>query len=232
MAKQKFAVTGDQYRTIHRKVRDMFRQLDHKNGSTLDPKLMMEALQNIVNGKFDQPETKIIVSSHSLIMQTPYFRLIPGVQNLRLGSSDGRTIAIAKDVFKSGISSDFVNFGLNNPGPAILRARFSGYKLIADATFKQMFPSFGVDLEKLWSRQGQVLDICVFYAKHLCQNGNANFFIIKKDETKPAAEDNLFVVYVYLRSDGLHAYVYRFSYGYIWGGERGDRFFCPQLLAA
>jgi len=236
MAKR-FIVTGDQYRVVSRQMRDILKNLDHKKGSLLDPELIKMELQKIAGGKLNRSETKLSVStnqliSQSLVSQTKYFRLIMSAKNLQLGCSSIRLIANATDVFKSGIDSDFNNYGLNMLSKSSTPARIYGYELVKGGIFKDMFLSFGVDLEKLWSRQGQVIDICSVYAKHLCQNGNANFFLIKKDEDKPATEDNLFVVSVYVVGGGLYARVRRFSFVSGWDGDDGRRFFCPQLLVA
>ncbi|HLD25580.1 MAG TPA: hypothetical protein VJC05_00885 [Candidatus Andersenbacteria bacterium] len=50
MAAQKFAVTGDQYRVVDRRMRDIMRQLDEKGGSPLDPDVLANALQVIIDG--------------------------------------------------------------------------------------------------------------------------------------------------------------------------------------
>jgi hypothetical protein len=48
MAETKFSVSGDQYRQIHRKMREILRQLDQKDGSPLDPDWVSARLQEIV----------------------------------------------------------------------------------------------------------------------------------------------------------------------------------------
>ena len=50
MATKKHVVTGDRYRTIDRKMREIKRQLDQDNGSPLDPEAVIHALQKIVEG--------------------------------------------------------------------------------------------------------------------------------------------------------------------------------------
>ncbi len=52
MATQKFVVTGDQYRDIDRKMREIKRQLDQDKGSPLSPVQVEFALQQIVEGNF------------------------------------------------------------------------------------------------------------------------------------------------------------------------------------
>lgn len=46
-------VTGDQYRTIDRRMREIKRQLDQVDGSPLDPQKVLDVLQAIVEGRFD-----------------------------------------------------------------------------------------------------------------------------------------------------------------------------------
>ena len=49
MADKKYSVTGDQYRGIDRKMREIMRQLDQKGGSPLDPNWVDQRLQQIVD---------------------------------------------------------------------------------------------------------------------------------------------------------------------------------------
>jgi hypothetical protein len=51
MASQLFDVTGDQYRTIDRRVREIMRQVDLKGGSPLDPDKVADNLQMILEGR-------------------------------------------------------------------------------------------------------------------------------------------------------------------------------------
>ena len=52
MATRLYVVTGDGYRIIDRRVREIKRQLDQDGGSPLDPHAVAEALQKIVDGDF------------------------------------------------------------------------------------------------------------------------------------------------------------------------------------
>ncbi|MDD5341409.1 MAG: hypothetical protein PHC97_03155 [Patescibacteria group bacterium] len=51
MAVKLFTVAGDQYRMIDRKMREIKRELDQKNGSPLDPEWVARELQKIIEGK-------------------------------------------------------------------------------------------------------------------------------------------------------------------------------------
>lgn len=59
------AVTGDQYRTIDRRMREIKRQLDQDGGSSLDPAWVARGLQQIVEAKE--------VALTSLVMASPFF---------------------------------------------------------------------------------------------------------------------------------------------------------------
>ena len=51
MAEKRFSVTGDQYRVCHRRMREICRQLDQDGGSPLDPELVANELQKIIESK-------------------------------------------------------------------------------------------------------------------------------------------------------------------------------------
>lgn len=51
MATKKFVVTGDQYRVIDRRMREIKRQLDQDDGSPLDPEWVASELQKVVEGQ-------------------------------------------------------------------------------------------------------------------------------------------------------------------------------------
>ena len=51
MATKEFVVTGDQYRVIDRRMREIKRQLDQEDGSPLDPEWVASELQRVVEGQ-------------------------------------------------------------------------------------------------------------------------------------------------------------------------------------
>jgi hypothetical protein len=232
MAEKRFLVADDQYRTIHRKIRGIFLQLDHKKGSPLDPKLVADALQNIADGKFNQQSNPSAAKlKPQLVQSTSYLGLIPGLSSISTPPSDGRKLILSSgDVFRGRIDPDFKNYGLDKTGQPIKRSKCSGYEITSDSTFRQMFESFGTNLEKLWVAQSQVVSICS-NIKNLRQEGYGNFFLIKGDETLSAAEDNLFVVDVHVNPDGLNARVRRFSHVHVWSAVYRHRLFVPQLIS-
>ena len=54
MATRQYVVSGDQYRIIDRRMREIKRQLDQDGGSPLDPDAVAHALQQIIEGRFGQ----------------------------------------------------------------------------------------------------------------------------------------------------------------------------------
>ncbi len=54
MATEKYVVTGDQYRMIDRKMREIKRQLDQRGGSPLDPNTVSKTLQEIIDPAIPQ----------------------------------------------------------------------------------------------------------------------------------------------------------------------------------
>ena len=49
-----YVVTGDQYRVIDRRMREIKRQLDQDSGSPIDPEALANALQDIIEGSYDK----------------------------------------------------------------------------------------------------------------------------------------------------------------------------------
>jgi hypothetical protein len=158
----------------------------------------------------------------------PVLRPIPGCVFTLKALSGERTVAQSKDIFRSYISPDFVSCGLDRPGLATPETPMQGYKLKMSASFKQMFTALPVGLELAWITQDQLDELCESHRDGRIVADAANFVLLKKDETKIASEDNLFVVSVRVRRNGLRALVFRFLSGAVWGGERDDRLFVPQ----
>ena len=61
MATEKFVVTGDQYRVIDRRMREVKRQLDQEGGSPLDPNWVAGELQRVVEGRGDSEVYPVVV---------------------------------------------------------------------------------------------------------------------------------------------------------------------------
>lgn len=157
-------------------------------------------------------------------------RLISQDEKITVKACDGKaTLAKAKEVFPSGIDSDFKNWSLDNSSVATTETVAEVYELIESATFTTMFSSFGVELENLCFTQAQIKEFCVSNTKWLRTDGYATLFLFRKDEKKAATPDNFFVARVGLRSDGLRVRVGLFVYDGVWGAEYRSRVVLPQL---
>jgi hypothetical protein len=216
MAK-KYIVDGDTYRSIDRKVREIFRQLDLKTGTPLDPEQVDLALQDIVEGKFNK---KGSATNESTIL-----RLISGGKSIMIDACDGsETITNAKDTFKSGIDSDFKNLGTDKPGQATEETAVKVHEMVKDATFAQIFGSLGTDLDKLCLTQHQIKKFCKKHANWLRTDGYGAFFLFK-------VEDQYFVAHVLVGAVGLNVRVYRLGRGIVWFAESLLRVVVPQLIS-
>ena len=152
-------------------------------------------------------------------------KCISEAQEIFIETCDGtQTIATAKKTFKSGIDGDFENWGTNKPGNSTQKTSVQVHELVKDATYPQMFGSFGTDLDKLCLTQHQIKLFCEVHKDWLRKDGYATFFLFKVDE-------QFFVAYVYVSSDGLHVSVRRFERDRASGTGRSHRVVVPQLTA-
>jgi hypothetical protein len=230
---QKFNVTGEQRDDIDGQMIEIKRQLRLKSGSPIDPELVKLALQDIVEGIFNDKK----VVKNEVIEKPSILRLISGGHVLTLKALDGkRLIYKAKKTFPSYLDSDFVNWGINKPGLATAETPVQVREIVQDGTFMDIFSALPGNWNQKWVSQNQVIEFCETLSEWLRQEGNATLFLVKKDENKPIDEnnpkDNLVVVLVFVPSDGLIVYVYRLGRGGVWDGKCLSRVVSPQLLEA
>lgn len=212
---EKFNVNGEQYFNIDGKILEIKRQIRQKGGSSLNPKLVELALQDIIEGRFN----KKVESNPSIL------KLISGGEKITIESLDGQEfISGAKDIFKSYIDEDFKTWGINKPGSATTEIQVDVHEMVKDGTFKEIFTSISDDLEKLVMTQAQ---ICLFCKKHLNwfrQDEYCTFFLTKQGE-------EYFVVYVSVLFGGLNVSVYRFENDDVWYVECRRLVVVPQLVS-
>jgi len=212
----KFNVTGEQHFGITGQMLEIQRQIRLKSGSPIDPELVTLALQDIVEGKFNNKKT---VSDNTIL------RLIFGGESIIIDACGGaEIIANAKDTFKSGIDPDFKNWGIDKPDQATEETAVQVHEMVKNSTFAQIFGSLGADLDKLVLTQAQIIRFCEKHPTWLRQEGYATFFLMK-------VGGEYFVVSVHVSSGGLHVRVRRLEYDVVWLGECRRRVVAPQLLA-
>jgi|GEM_PF-2769296 len=228
MAKQKFLVTGDQHVSIDKKMLDIKRQLYLKNGSPLNPDLVIKALQAINEGTFGP---KLPATPRQLIPATSCLYIIDEASNLRLGRSDGELFLDGRLKFTDNFSD--VEKNLNVRGQKHSAIRASAYELTEKEIAVRIFNSFSAEpgiLEKVWLTQKQIMDICSFHFKHLNPGGYGNLFLTRKDECSNMCVDNLFVLRVMVKGPGKFDFSLQdLSYANnAHPGNRKVRVFVPQ----
>lgn len=148
---------------------------------------------------------------------------LSGVDELVIGTTTGkRTLAKAKNTFRSGIDSDFKNLGTDKAGIAKAETKVSVYELVSHARFAEMFNSLSTDLDKLCLTQDQIIEFCTNQPSWLRQDGYGTFFLFK-------INDEFFVCIVLVNGDGLYARVDRFERDVLWRAEYAHRVVVPQL---
>ena len=142
-------------------------------------------------------------------------------KTLLLEANDGKKfIYNSKKTFKSYIDSDFKDMHLNKPDIATPETLVEIKELIVTAMFKQIFPALNSDFDKLLLTQSQIIRFCEKYPNYLRQDGEATFFLTKKNK-------KYFVVVVDVDLNGLSAYVYPFWSDDIWSDSRRLRLVIP-----
>lgn len=149
--------------------------------------------------------------------------LLSSGKTITIAPCDGtETLAQAKDVFPSGIDSDFTNWNLDKKGNASAKTAVAVYELTQDATYAKMFGSLGADLNKLCFTQHQIKRFCKKHSNWLRTGGNATLFLFKEN-------NEFFVARVNVSSGGLYVRVYRFEIDDVWRAEGQRRLVSPQL---
>lgn len=150
-------------------------------------------------------------------------RLLSASETIPIAPCTGlETLAQAKKTFPSGIDSDFKNWKLDVSAEATEETQVQVHEMVKDATFAQMFGSLGNDLDKLCMTQHQIKTFCEQHSTWLRTEGYGTFFLFK-------VEDQFFVAYVNVYSDGLYVRVRRFGDDRVWSAEYQHRLVSPQL---
>ncbi|MBA4320422.1 MAG: hypothetical protein C0412_18650 [Flavobacterium sp.] len=175
--------------------------------------------------EFWEREAKKFLSKHPCWNQkeNSYLKLISDGKKVILASTDGKeTITNAQKIFPSGIDSDFKNWNLDVPSASTEETKIQVFEIIKDGTFKDIFGSFGENLDRLCLSQAQIISFVKDHSKWLRKDGYKTFFLFKMS-------GEYFVARVDLRFAGLNVYVHRFSYDNVWPAENRPRIVVPQL---
>lgn len=194
--------------------------------------LFHSALKKLVNSNEEELAKFLLMRKE----QRPCFlRLISDDEKLILPLSSGsRYIANEKNVFKSFIDSDFVQWGLNKPSYVTKETKFSIYEVVQEANLFEMYGSLPGRWDQKIFTQNQILDYCEQFAEYLSGDFAETFFLVKKHSFCPVREgkpeDNLIVVHVYAHGDGLGARAGIFNPNIFWGAELKIRLVIPGLI--
>jgi hypothetical protein len=191
----------------HGVLKDLFTKLNSKDGNT-----WWEMLKKFLRKEPCWVEIQIL-------------KLLSKGKSIIIDACDGtETLATAQEIFMSGIDSDFKNWGTNKPGIATTETAVEVHEMVKDTTFAQMFGSLGTDLDRLCLTQHQIKTFCKKHPNWLRADGYATFFLFKVD-------NQFFVAYVRVDSDGLRVNVDRFEDAYVWHAESAPRVVVPQLVS-
>jgi len=152
------------------------------------------------------------------------------------------TLVQARDVFKSYIDPDLKKLGFDKPEKPTGKTEVIVHEMVEDATFDQIFRSFGVDLDKLCFTGNQIKDHCRKNQDRLHPD-YGNFFLMKKKLNifmrildfilkfifGKTMKGKYFVVSTYVFSDGLSVGVLWLEFGGVFGSASRHRVVSPRL---
>ncbi len=203
-----FAVGDDQYRVIDKRIAEIKRQLNQKDGSPLDPDLVIKTLQDIINREN---------------LKKRYLKLISADKEIIIDQCDGsKVIDDTEDVFKY-IESDFHKWEADEKGPATGETLVGVHEMIQSGTLSEVFSSISSDMSKLCFTQSQIISFVQNHRSWLKTDESGTFFLFK-------SKGGLLVACVYFISDGvLGIIVLGITDDSPWSVEPRHRFVIPQL---
>lgn len=197
------------------------------------PKVTLKRIQDVWDKLGGEEGVDKLLSGEIVIQQyglNPIIRCVSDGKDLIIPACGGfETLADAGDVFKSGIDSDFKNWGLSKPSKPTGITPVGVHEVAKEADFKTMFTYLSADWEKLCLTEHQIKMFCKKLSDRIHSDGYGTFFLTKKNWKKPATIGNLFVAHVDVYSYGLYVNAYRFEYDFVWLAVNHYRLVIPQL---
>ncbi len=190
----KFIVTGDQHFDITGQMLEIQRQIRQRGGSPIDPKLVTQNLQNIIEGKMKK--------------DCKFLRLYSEFGSLTIAKCKGkRTFLNTTHVFKAidwgGIDQAELEDVSNETDPVpvqIFEYDGLGY------SYSQLFSYFYSGFEKVCFSQDQILMFWESYDfRHRSSKEDMDIFLLR-------CKNRMYIVQVCEGFDGLYAWVKRFSF--------------------
>ncbi len=153
---------------------------------------------------------------------TDFLNFISGGERPTIGPTNGKDmIAEASDVFTTYIDSNFKSFGIDVPSKPTKETEVQVLEMVKDGRFKQLFGSFGENLDRLCLTQSQIISFVRNHKRWLSVGGNGTFFLFK-------VKEEYFVADVSLESGKPRVNVCYLGGGAIWSANSGHRVVVPQ----
>ena len=149
-------------------------------------------------------------------------------QEIVLGQTDGtKTIATAKDVFKGGVDSDFMNESLNVPGLPKPETELMVFKMIKCNMFRNIFLDLDDDLDRVCAQQDQIIQVVVKYPAWLQPKNNGTLILLKDSEGN--TDDDYSVVWITKTNLGLRVRRHDLSSRIVWDAIHEIYVIAPQI---
>jgi hypothetical protein len=190
----KFIVTGDQHFDITGQMLEIQRQIRQRGGSPIDPKLVTQSLQNIIEGKMkkDNKILKLISSSESLV--------IPKCSGKRTFTN---TVGIFKPIDWGEIAeTELVDVSDETETTSVDIFESVG----SETTYSQAFSALSLDFEHMCFSQDQIL---TFYEN--CKAGKM-FKAKQMDLFLVKSKNRMYIFQLCEGYDGFYPWVKRFSF--------------------
>ncbi len=216
----KYIVTGDDRDKIDRKMDEIKRQLRQKNGCPINPDLVQQTLQRMIEGKFEFPARERVNCCSAFVTQ-----INQGHRVVIPACGGSETIVGATELFAAGIVNYLNGHRLpylqNFINPTV-ETDVRVYVCIKDGHPKEQFGSFGMDVERFCFTQHQIKKFAEVHRAWLAPEGEENFFLL-------ATGKDILMVSLRTPAAGFLAEFKEFfenntSYGY----TRGQRLFVPE----
>ena len=173
-----------------------------------------------------------------------YLRDLYPNETIEFGPDNGtKMLANAKNIFKAGIDSDFVNWGLSKKRSPKDKIQARVCEMVEDGTFGQIFgflfgassdefqnfsefvKKYREDLRRICVGQGQIEEFVVKHRDKLREDGWGTFFLFENEDV-----GEFFVARVSFGSGGgLGVVVRRFGHSYVWFAAYRRRLVTPWL---
>lgn len=202
-----YYVTKEQKVIIAGTIKRIQEEVFSPDGSSVDPVLIMQSLQNIIQGRFND-----------LIL-----RPVSGNEHIVIDACDGTETFSNEDVFEFGTVDDgkVLKDGLVPPTKKIL---VRVYEIVKDGTFEELFGVIGVNVDRLCLTEHQIISFFKNCKKWMHPNHCGTYFIFKSG-------DKIAVAGISGWRDGFRVSVHTLHEYVGWSVESLPRLVVPRITA-